>query len=94
MPSKAASMPLRDKFTNAERLMRELIEHLEQGYLPKLQELRRVARKDEASGVTNKSVRQQCHLLISSDDFTRRLADDLQEYIDSIADEMKPMIFG
>lgn len=91
---KADSLPLREKFTNAERLTRELIEHLEQGFLPKLQQLRRVARKDEEEGVTDKSVRDQCAQLLKSDDFTEKLTSDLQDYLDSISAEMKPMVFG
>lgn len=92
MPT-ADSLPLREKFTNAERLTRELIDHLEQGFLTRIQELRRVARKDESDGVTDKSVRGHCTKLFESDDFTRKLSTQLHEYIDSICAEMQPMIF-
>lgn len=93
MPT-ADSLPLREKFTNAERLTRELIDHLDQGFLTRVQELRRVARKDESDGVTDKSVRAHCTKLFESDDFTRKLSAELHQYIESICDEMQPMIFG
>jgi len=88
------SLPLRDQFTNAERLTRELIEHLEQGFLTRVQEVRRVARKDEDSGVTDKSVRAQCTRLFESDDFTRKLSKELHEYLENISEELQPMVFG
>ena len=88
------SLPLRDQFTNAERLTRELIDHLDQGFLTRIQEVRRVARKDEDDGVTDKSVRAQCTRLFESDDFTRKLSTELREYLDSICEELKPMVFG
>ncbi len=92
--SKADSVPLREKFTNAERLTRELIDHLDQGFLTRIQELRRVARKDESDGVTDKSVRAHCVKLFESDDFTRKLSGELHEYLASICEEMQPMVFG
>ena len=87
-------LPLRDKFTTAERLTRELIDHLEQGFLPRIQQLRRVCRKDEDDGVTDKTVRHECTQVIESDRFTQKLSSDLQELLDAIAVEMKPLIYG
>ena len=92
--SSANELPLREKFTNAERLTRELIDHLEQGFLPKIQQLRRVCRKDEEDGVTDKSVRHQCLQLIGSDEFTEKLSGELRELLDGISKEMDPMIYG
>ena len=88
------SLTLRKQFTNAERLTRELIDHLDQGFLTRIQEVRRLARKDEDDGVTDKSVRAACTRLFDSDDFTRKLSKDLQDYLKSICDEVQPMVYG
>lgn len=93
MSSTLESLPLREKFTNAERLTRELIEHLEQGFLPKLKKLRGVTRKDDES-VTDRTVRDHCKRLLDSDDFTHDLADKLQEYLDHISRDMNLMVYG
>lgn len=89
-----SQLALRDKFTSAERLTRELIDHLEQGFLPRIQQLRRVCRKDEDDGVTDKTVRDECTQVLDSDQFTQKLAGELQELLDAIAVEMKPIIYG
>lgn len=92
--SDISQLPLRDKFTSAERLTRELIDHLEQGFLPRIQQVRRVCRKDESDGVTDKTVRHECSRLIESDKFTQKLTDELQALLDGIASEMEPIIYG
>ncbi|MFK7820705.1 MAG: hypothetical protein AB8G99_18450 [Planctomycetaceae bacterium] len=90
--SKVSSLPLREKFTAAERLTRELIEHLDQGFLPRIKALRRVCRKDESSGVTDKSVRHECQQLFKSEDFSDQLISELSELFDSIDTELQTMV--
>lgn len=92
--SKADSLPLREKFTTAERLTRELIDHVDQGFLTRIQHLRRACRKDEADGVTDKTVRHECAQLIASQAFADELTTELWELLDSVAAEMEPMING
>ena len=53
-------MPLRDVFTEVEQLARELVDHLENGFLPKangLRELVEVAIGPRASGFVARRVR-------------------------------------
>ena len=59
VPSEFSKLPLRERLTIAERLSRELCEHLEQGFLPKIETLRRVTRQKEAvaADTTDKTVR-------------------------------------
>lgn len=92
--AKTDSLPLREKFTTAERLTRELIDHLEQGFLPKIKQLRRVCRKDESDGITDKTVRYECTRLLKSDAFTHELTGDLNDLLTGIAAEMEPIVFG
>ena len=92
--SNARQLPLREKFTNAERLTRELIDHLDQGFQTRVHELRRMARKDEADGVTDKTVRAHCTRLFESHKFSSKLTAELDELLDGILTEMEPMIYG
>lgn len=71
------SLTLREKLIEAEKLSRELIDHLERGFIPKAHELRRLARRanepehqDEVKDVTVRSTVDQ---VLQSDDYTRQL---------------------
>jgi hypothetical protein len=77
-------MTLREKFKLGGVVVRELIEHLEQGFSPKIGELERLVRPadgsatyrlDEDETVTDVTVRHQTAELLESEDFT----DDLFE---------------
>lgn len=92
--SNASQLPLREKFTNAERLTRELLDHLDQGFQTRVQQLRRMARKDKDDGVTDKSVRAHCTRLFESHKFSTTLTAELDELLDGILAEMEPMIYG
>lgn len=92
--SNASHLPLREKFTNAERLTRELIDHLDQGFQTRIQELRRMARKDEEDGVTDKTVRSHCTRLFESHEFTTKLTEELNQLLDGILSELEPMVYG
>lgn len=92
--SNADALPLREKFTAAERLTREFIEHLEQGFLSNIKELRRVCRKDEESGVTDKTVRFECNRLFESDKFAANLQAELGPLFDGIVKDMDGMVYG
>lgn len=81
-------MTLREVFTSAERLTRELIEHLHQGFLPRTQELIRVVRRveparpgsSEAAAVTDTTVRSHVARVCESDEFTEQLYDRLLKH--------------
>jgi hypothetical protein len=72
-------MTLREKFKLGGVVVRELIEHLEQGFSPKVRELERIVRPadgsstyhiDEDGMVTDVTVRHQTAELLESEDFT------------------------
>ncbi len=76
---------LREMFVEAERLTRELIEHLDQGFLPKSHELARLVRpiNGEPPGLNDLedvTVRTQAARLLESDTFTDRVYESLNEY--------------
>jgi Mg2+ and Co2+ transporter CorA len=90
------SLTLREKFIEAEKLTRELIDHLERGFIPKAHELRRLARRanepehqDEIKDVT---IRSSTDALLQSDDYTRHMSQRTGELMSAIEQEVR-MIF-
>jgi hypothetical protein len=78
-------LTLREMFTEAERLTRELIEHLDQGFLPKSHELARLVRpiNGEPPGLNDLedvTVRTQAARLLESEAFTEQVYAGLDEY--------------
>ena len=83
----AKSMTLRQKITEGEQLAKELLQHLEQGFLPKAQHVRRVTRPNPESGeeeIRDVTIRNAVSEVIVSDDFTRRLTGQLRDYLELI----------
>ena len=81
-------LPLRELFTTAERLSRELADHLDKGVMPKISDFERLvrashdaARRDEVSDAT---VRGQAAKILSADEFTGTLCRQLSDYLQAI----------
>ena len=81
-----AQLTLRELFTNAERLAREIIEHLEQGFIPKIHNLDRLVRAQEegADEVLDVTVRNTAAAALSSDEFSQKLLARMNEYLVAI----------
>lgn len=96
MSGEFSKLPLRERLTIAERLTRELSEHLEQGFLPKIETLRKVTRQKEAvsAETTDKTVRDTVATVHKSEQFTAELYDKLKECLNSIAEEVGAMVHG
>ncbi len=80
-------LALRDRVTAAIRLNRELLEHLEQGFVTKVHQLRRVTRPpkpgDEAPP-GDKTVHSQAAVVLESDHFTVGVYQQLIAHCESI----------
>lgn len=87
-------LPLRERLTKAERLTRELSEHLEQGFLPKLETLRKVTRQSSMEDTTDKTVRDTAKTVRASEEYTSELYQKLADCLQSIAGEVQTMIHG
>ncbi len=91
------SLTLREQLTDADRLTRELADHLDQAVMPQVHELRRVTRQsgeavaDETPDVT---LRNQVANLLKGDDYTREMAIRLRAYLDSIGKEVRKIVSG
>lgn len=90
-------MTLREKFTEAERLTRELTEHLDRGFIPKVGEVARLIRPiadhpERASDVEDITVRNYAAEVLEREDFTRRVYDKLSEYCGAIQQDVSRIV--
>ncbi len=96
MSQQVENMTLRNKLNEAERLIRELIHHVEHGYVPKAHLLRRTARKGndpkDQHEITDMTVRNSVDKVLQSDLFSRQLCDQLQEFLGSIEQDVNKII--
>lgn len=81
-------LTLRELFTNAEWVVRELTEHLEQSFHPKLQALQEMvksyAKAEERDQTPDSTVRTQVAAVLSSDDFSAALFEKLEKHLEAI----------
>ena len=85
-------MTLRQKLTEADKLTRELMDHLERGFIPKVHNLRRVTRHGsevENEAITDLTVRSTADLVMDSATFATDVARGLEQFLSSIHAELK-----
>ena len=96
MSSAIDQLTLREKLRDAAHVARELIEHLELGFVPKVHELRKLSRQhDPASGlppVADVTIRSYVSAVLESDQFTAGLNDNLEKYLSSIQKDVSDVI--
>lgn len=97
MKPSVADVPLRDLCKEAERMTRELIDHLERNQIPKTRELAEVVRPDSPFAPTGQTVpditvRSSAARLIESQDFAAELFEKLSEYFNVIDRDLKAMV--
>ncbi len=85
-------LTLREMFKDAERLTRDLVEHLDQGFFPKAHQLQRLVRPTDTeaydSRVEDVTVRNHVLRVLESEDYTEQRYEKLQQYyhaIDNVA---------
>lgn len=88
MSDDLSNLPLRDVCKEAERLTRELVDHLENNLIPRTRELHELVKPEsaESSGDTVKdvTVRNQASNLLESQDFTEQLFSKTRQYFETI----------
>lgn len=96
--AKLGQMPLRDLFTGTERLMRELIEHLEQSQSPKLAELESLTQgygsKEGRDAIKDVAIRQQAAAVLASDTFSQELLKKLLKHLAMIERDSSQALGG
>lgn len=92
-------MTLREKFTGAERMCRELVDHLERGFAPRAKSLVKLVRPEKDGteidmDVEDVTVRNHAALVVESDDFARALYEKLGEYLAAIEESVGKLANG
>ena len=85
-------LPLRERLKHAEQLTRELVEHFEQGFVPKLELARKVTRQSYLESKTDQTIRDHAALVLKSEDFTREVFASLDACLKSIGAEVESMV--
>ena len=96
MSSSINRLTLREKLRDATRGVRELVEHLELGFVPKVHELRKLTRQhDPAAGATpvaDVTIRSYVSSVLESDRFTAGLNESLEKYLNSINNDVSDVV--
>lgn len=90
----AADLTLREMFIEAEHTLRELIEHLEQNFLPRNQELRSLSVPSRLDEVRDVTVRTAASTLLESQRFSDQLHRRLTELTRAINEQASAMVEG
>jgi hypothetical protein len=96
MSSSIDQLTLREKLRDAEHVLRELAEHLELGFIPKIHELKKLSRQhDPASGtppVADVTIRSYVSGVVESDRFTGGLVESLEKYLNAIQKDVSEVV--
>lgn len=87
-------MTLQERLKQADYLTRELNEHLRQAYLPKLAALRSLAKIYDPHEVSDNQILEHSLAVIEAEEFTDDLYQKLRKFLDSISEEMGPILFN
>ncbi len=81
-------LPLRELLTDADRLTRDLIDHMKRGFIPKVKQLNDFVKVDfyanDEKRIHDVTVRNQSSQLLDSEDFSKQLSDKLNRYVTAI----------
>lgn len=90
--------PLREKFRESEKLLRDLTDHLERGFYPKLKQLSRLVRPTETEafspGIEDVTIRSHVKSVLESEAYTDQLCEKLAQYSDAINDSVSRIVNG
>lgn len=91
---KLDDMTLRDRVVASLRLNRELVEHLDQGFIPKVHQLRRVTRsepREDEQGPGDRTVHSAAAEVLESDHFTVGVYQQLIAHCESVRRSVQEM---
>jgi hypothetical protein len=91
-------LTLRELFTNAEWVIRDLADHLRQSFHPKSQALDELVRSyqipEERDAIADTAVRTRAAALFSSDDYSQTMFEKLDRYLTAIDERSHTAISG
>lgn len=98
MNDRIDNLTLRAKLSETDKLARELIHHIEHGFIPKAHLARRTARvgidPTETDEVTDVTIRSSVDALLASDDFARDLGGRMSQHIAAIDADLDRILAG
>jgi hypothetical protein len=90
--------PLREMFKESEKILRDLTEHLDRGFYPKLKQLSRLVRPTDteafAPGIEDVTIRSHVKTVLDSETYTDQLCEKLAQYSDAINDSVSRIVNG
>ena len=96
MSSAIDQLTLREKLRDAAHCVRELAEHLELGFVPKVHELRKLSRQPDSTSnvppVADLTIRSHVSSVLESDRFTAGLNENLEKYLQSNQKDLEEVI--
>ena len=91
-------LTLREMFTSAELLIRDLIEHLDKSFHPRSRDLGELVRSynvaDERDAIPDGAIRTQVTTLLDSDNYSQAFFQKLDRYLQAIEDRSQGAISG
>lgn len=78
------NLPLAERISKAEHFARELAEHLQLAFLPKLSQLRASSKKTDPEEVTDQTMYDQMAAVVSAEEYASNLYTRLTKYLESI----------
>jgi hypothetical protein len=98
MAESIESMTLQEKVKKTEQLMRELIEHLDLGFSPKLKKLQKISRvgksQSQLEEIGDLTIRTHVALVLESEKFSQELFAKLTLYTSAIESDMDQVLYG
>ena len=89
-------LTLRDKCREANRVLREIVDHLENAVLPKVHGLRKLARVREPSfdpsSVRDVTIRTHAAAILEAEQYTTRLDEESKQLLSAIAVEVEHLV--
>jgi hypothetical protein len=89
-------LTLRDKIREAARRSNELNEHLEQAFVPKVHQLRKLTRPAEPGSdtppVSDMTIRHQSATVLESESYTVKLDDEVSALFTAIVEEVEQVL--
>jgi len=93
-----SAVTLREKLRETERQIRELVQHLELGQLPKVHALRKLAKQgmdpEEMSEVADASIRNSTTSVLKSHEYTIEMQKSLNKFLKEIQADLKRITEG
>jgi hypothetical protein len=86
----------REKLRDAAHLLRELAEHLEQGFVPKVHELKKLSRQQDPASdqppVTDLTIRSSVAAVVESDRYSAGLTQNIEHYLISTQHDVSELL--